>query len=110
MPIIMDKPRLLSDGRLTAHLLSDRLGEPGGIELVAVAIVIGCHPLAVQHAGTYKEHFDLMGQRRISAAQAHPMVQQVNWRQVALLLREKRLYFGLSAGPLPSYAGVNSEE
>lgn len=110
MPIIMDKPRLLLDGRLTAHLLSDRLGEPGGIELIAVAIVIGCHPLAVQNAGTYKEHFDLMGERRITAAQAHPMVRQVNWREVALLLREKRAYFGLSAAVSPSYAGLNAEE
>ncbi len=91
MAVVMDKPRRLADGRIAAHLLSDEPGEPGGIELVAVAMVVGCHPYAVQHAGSYKEHFDLLGERRIAAARAHPQVRQVRWRMIAAILRAKRL-------------------
>ena len=95
----MDRPRRLADGRIAAHLLSDEPGRTGGIELIAVAMVIGCHPYAVQHAGTYKEHFDLVGERRISAANAHPHVRQVRWRMIAAILRRKRLV-GCAARPI----------
>ena len=84
-------PRRLTDGRIATHLLSDEPGEAGGIELIAVAMVVGCNPFAVQHAGTYKEHFDLIGERRIAAAHAHPHVRQVRWRMIAAILRAKRL-------------------
>jgi len=90
MPVVMDRPRLLASGRWTAHLLSDRLGDAGSVELVAIAVTIGCHPYALQCAGTYKEHFDLMGDRRIRAAVGHPLVVQVGWRQIALILRDKK--------------------
>ena len=94
MAVVMDKPRQLADGRIAAHLLSDEPGLTGGIELIAVAMVVGCHPYAVQHAGTYKEHFDLLGARRIDAATAHPQVRQVRWRMIAAILRRKRLVDG----------------
>ena len=91
MAVVMDKPRRLADGRIAAHLLSDEPGEAGAIELIAVAMMVGCHPYAMQHAGTYKEHFDLLGERRIAAAGAHPHVRQVRWRMIATILRAKRL-------------------
>ncbi len=94
MAVVMDRPRRLADGRIAAHLLSDEPGETGGIELVAVAMVVGCHPYAVQHAGSYKEHFDLLGDLRIAAARAHPHVRQVRWRMIAAILRRKRLVDG----------------
>ncbi len=90
MPVVMDKPRRLASGRWTAHLLSDRLGAAGSVELVAIAVTLGCHPYALQCAGTYKEHFDLMGDRRIRAAVGHPQIAQVGWRQIALILRDKK--------------------
>ncbi len=92
MAVVMDRPRRLDDGRLTAHLLSDQLGEAGVLELIAVAIVVGCHPYALQDAGSYKEHFDLMGTRRVDAARAHPLVREVRRREVGLILRAKRTY------------------
>ena len=90
MAVVMDRPRRLADGRVAAHLLSDAPGQAGGVELVAIAMVVGCNPYAVQHAGTYKEHFDLVGERRIAAARAHPDVRQVRWRMIAAILRRKR--------------------
>ncbi len=86
----MDKPRRLKDGRIVAHLLSDRHGKRGENELVAIATVIGCHPYALQHAGTYKEHFDLIGPRRIRAAERHPLIRQVGWREISAILKAKR--------------------
>lgn len=86
----MDRPRRLSDGRLTAHLLSDRPGDAGYRELLPVALSLGCHPVFLQCAGTYKEHFDLMGPRRVNAALAHPQISTVSWRRVAHILRDKR--------------------
>lgn len=94
MALVMDRPRRLDDGRLTAHLLSDQLGEAGVLELIAVAIVVGCHPYALQNAGSYKEHFDLMGARRVDAARAHPLVREVRRREIGLILRAKRVHVG----------------
>ena len=90
MAVVMDRPRRLKDGRLAAHLLSDRPNRAGGVELVGVAVAIGCHPAAAQNVDTYKEHFDLVGERRVKAALAHPGVAQVTWRDLAGILRAKR--------------------
>lgn len=91
MAVVMDRPRRLSDGRITAHLLSDRLGEAGYRELLPVALALGCHAAFLQCSGTYKEHFDLVGQRRIDAALAHPAIRIVSWRHIATVLRVKKL-------------------
>ncbi len=88
--IVMDRPRRLSDGRLTAHMVSDQTGEAGYRELLAVGVSVGCLPAFLQYAGTYKEHFDLMGPRRVNAALAHPLVHQVSWRDMARILKTKR--------------------
>ncbi|PJK30058.1 DUF4031 domain-containing protein [Minwuia thermotolerans] len=88
--VVMDRPRRLPDGRLTAHLLSDRAGPAGYRELMPVALSLGCHPRALQEPGTYKEHFDLMGEKRIGAALAHPDIATVTWRRIADILKAKR--------------------
>lgn len=88
--VVMDRPRRLRDGRVTSHLLSDLVGEPGYRELFPVALALGCHPHFLQCAGTYKEHFDLVGSLRVTAALAHPAIETVTWRRVADILREKR--------------------
>lgn len=93
MALLMDRPRRLADGRLAAHLLSDQPGLGGVVELVAVAVTLGCHPYSVQCAGSYKEHFDLIGERRIDAAWAHPAIVQVRRRVIAEVLRDKRRRF-----------------
>lgn len=89
--VVMDRPRRLGDGRLTAHLLSDRPGEAGYRELLPVALSLGCHPRALQEPGSYKEHFDLMGEKRIDAALAHPEISTVTWRRIADILKAKRV-------------------
>ncbi|WP_416898564.1 MAG: hypothetical protein ACMVY4_02165 [Minwuia sp.] len=86
----MDRPRRLPDGRLTAHLLSDRPGEDGYRELLPVALALGCHPVFLQCLGTYKEHFDLMGPLRVNAALAHPEIETVSWRRMADILKSKK--------------------
>lgn len=91
MAVLMDRPRTLPDGRITAHLISDLHGVEGYRELLAVALSLGCHPIFLQYPSTYKEHFDLMGPLRIRAALAHPHVIQVRRRRVAVILREKKL-------------------
>lgn len=88
--IVMDRPRRLDDGRLTAHLVSDRTGEAGYRELLPVAVSLGCLPVFLQCRGTYKEHFDLMGPRRVNAALAHPLIGTVTWREMAQILRAKK--------------------
>lgn len=90
LAILMDRPRRLPDGRLTAHLISDCPGVAGYRELLPVALALGCHPAFLQCAGTYKEHFDLMGPGRTAAALAHPAVTVVPRRRIAQVLRSKR--------------------
>ena len=91
MALLMDRPRRLPDGRMTAHLISDRPGEAGYRELLPVALALGCHPAFLQCGGTYKEHFDLMGPRRVNAALAHPAIAVVSWRRIADVLKAKRM-------------------
>lgn len=50
------------------HLFSDRTGAEGTAELVAFAERLGLKRRWIQHEGTYKEHFDVMGRARIDAA------------------------------------------
>ncbi|WP_417519256.1 hypothetical protein [Minwuia sp.] len=90
----MDRPRRLPDGRLTAHLLSDKVGDAGYRELLPVAVSLGCLPVFLQYHGTYKEHFDLMGPRRVHAALAHPQIATVPRRRIAQILRAKRMSLG----------------
>lgn len=64
--IVMDDPRWeWFRGRkiLTAHLGSSILGPRGTEELLEFAARIGLKPEWIQHAGTWKEHFDLMGEK-----------------------------------------------
>ena len=88
--IVMDRPRHLPDGRLTAHLLSDKAGDDGYFELLPVAVSLGCFPVFLQYRGSYKEHFDLIGPRRVNAALAHPMITTVTWRDMARILKAKQ--------------------
>jgi len=96
--IVMDRPRRLDDGRLTAHMLSDLDGDDGYRELLAVGVSIGCLPVFLQYRGTYKEHFDLMGPRRVAAAAAHPLIREVTRREVALILQRKKAAVPIRAG------------
>lgn len=64
--IIMDPPRQdVFRGRpiTTAHLISTLHSAEGTAELLAFARRIGLRPAWLQHPGTYREHFDLMGAR-----------------------------------------------
>lgn len=86
----MDRPRRLPDGRLTAHLVSDKPGDDGYHELLPVAVSLGCLPVFLQCRATYKEHFDLMGPLRVQAALAHPQITMVTWREMAGILKSKK--------------------
>ncbi|MDF1721287.1 MAG: hypothetical protein P1U65_11495 [Minwuia sp.] len=88
--IVMDRPRRLPDGRITAHLLSDLDGDAAYRELLPVALALGCHPVFYQYPGRYKAHFDLIGPRRINAALAHPAITTVPRRQIAEILRRRK--------------------
>jgi hypothetical protein len=88
--VVMDRPRRLPDGRITAHLVSDQPGDEGYHELLPVAVSVGCFPVFLQYRGSYKEHFDLMGPRRIDAALAHPLITTVSWRELARILKAKQ--------------------
>ena len=56
--IVMDRPRRLPDGRLTAHLLSDKAGDDGYFELLPIAVSLGCFPVFLQYRGSYKAGWD----------------------------------------------------
>ncbi len=88
--VVMDRPRRLPDGRITAHLLSDREGEDAYRELLPVAVALGCHPAFYQYPGRYKAHFDLIGPMRINAALAHPAISTVPRRAIAEILRRRK--------------------
>lgn len=89
--VVMDRPRRLPDGRITAHLLSDRDGEDAYRELLPVALSLGCHPAFYQYPGRYKAHFDLIGPLRINAALAHPAITTVPRRRIAQILLRRKL-------------------
>lgn len=90
----MDKPRTLPDGRCSAHLLSTDLGIEAALELIGVAVSIGCSPYCCQYPGQAKEHFDLIGALRIQAALRHPAIVIVPRRDIALIIRNKRILLG----------------
>jgi len=64
--LVMDEPRrAMFRGRIirTAHLVSDLPGAEGTAELLAFGRRLDLRPSWLQHAGTPREHFDLMGGR-----------------------------------------------
>lgn len=89
--VVMDRPRRLPDGRITAHLMSDLEGEDAYRELLPVAVSLGCHPAFYQYPDLYKAHFDLIGSLRINAALAHPAITTVSRRHIAKILRRRKL-------------------
>ena len=61
--IYIDPPRPYPRYGLCSHLMSDLPGEEGHAELMAFAKRLGHKPQWLQHAGTYREHFDVMRSR-----------------------------------------------
>ncbi len=94
MAVVMDRPRILPDGRRSAHLLNTDAGTEAALELIAVAVSLGCSPYFCQYPGQAKEHFDLIGEPRIRAALNHPAIVIVSRREVARILRAKRALLG----------------
>ncbi len=94
MAVVMDRPRILPDGRRSAHLLNADPGIEAALELIAVAVSLGCSPYCCQYPGQAKEHFDLIGDLRIQAALRHPAIVIVPRREVALILRSKKMLLG----------------
>ena len=88
--VVMDRPRRLPDGRITAHLLSDLHGDAAYRELLPVALALGCHPAFYQYPDRYKAHFDLIGSHRINAALVHPAIETVPRRRIAEILRRRK--------------------
>lgn len=77
MSIVMDAPRKTQlNGRevLTAHLISTLTGAEGTAELLDFGKRIGLSPTWLQHRGTPKEHFDLIGGRCQTAMNAGAVV------------------------------------
>lgn len=87
--IVMDTPRMdwFRGRRIrTAHVVSSILGAEGHQELLAFALSIGMKAEWIQSAGTYREHFDLMGSRCDAAINAGAVVSRL---QLANALRLK---------------------
>lgn len=97
--IVIDPPRVEAfRGRrvTTAHLVSTLPGEAGTRELVDFAVRIGMRRDWIQHAGTYREHFDLIGKARCAAAIEAGAV--VDRRALGEALRVKREAVGFAVG------------
>jgi len=78
---------------VSVHLMSTLLGAAGTAELVDFAARIGMRPGWIQHPGTHREHFDLMGVGRIEAARLAG-VEQVDRREFVARLHARRLAMG----------------
>ncbi len=72
----------------SAHLMSDLTGDEGTRELVAFARALGIPAAALQHAGTYREHFDVAGPWLDEALRAGAT--QVDRYALVEILRRKR--------------------
>lgn len=75
--------------RIGAHLMSDLPGEEGTRELTAFAESIGLRAEWIQEAGTPREHFDLLGSKKIWAARVKG-AREVTRRRVAEVIEAKR--------------------
>jgi len=92
----------------SAHLLSDLLGEEGTRELVEFVVALGIPAVMIQHAGGYREHFDLAGPWLDAAHAAGAM--QVDRYTLVAILRRKRRWLALRTPPLhfPYDRGLDS--
>ena len=77
----------------SAHLLSDLLGEEGTRELVEFGVALGIPAAMIQHAGGYREHFDIAGPW-LDAAHAAGAVRVDRDTLVAILRRKRRWLAG----------------
>lgn len=72
----------------SAHLMSDLFGDEGTRELVAFAEALGIPPMALQHPGTSREHFDLAGPWLEAARAAGATA--IDHYQLVAILKAKR--------------------
>ncbi len=69
-------------GKPSCHLISDLEGDAGTFELFSFAISIGMKTEWLQHSGTDREHFNLVGKRIIAARRAGALVDDDLFRAV----------------------------
>ena len=79
---------------ITAHLFSTLPGPGGTAELIAFAKSIGFLPRWIQERGTYKEHFDLIGEGPIRRAR-EAGAKEVDRRSFGKTLRAKKPFYKL---------------
>lgn len=83
MAVYVDRMRASHGRMVMCHMLADSRDE-----LNAMADRIGVARRWLQHAGTYREHYDIsLGARRRALAAG---AIEVGWRDVAELLRRRR--------------------
>jgi hypothetical protein len=83
MSVYVDSMRAPYGRMIMSHMVADT-----SAELIAMAARIGLNARWIQHAGTYREHFDVCQAKRALAVTlgAH----KITTRELAAILRAKR--------------------